>query len=236
MSVAEWDGVPLTDVLSRLRARRRRDGGARERRRSRRALIHGLDRRGELGDSAVIARSSRRIPRRAHERRAAAARSRPAGTARRARLVRLRVDQVGQRDSPGRRRRARDQPDEGVRRPHPSDGAPRSCARLHRRRRIRPPPIPSASRRRRTAAGIEYRIVGIVWGGDGPSIAWRSALAPMVRGRRFRSVPLRPRLPRGRSGSSAGSRRDRASTPSSCASPIRLFRSAASMRATTCGK
>ena len=38
MSVAEWDGVPLTDVLSRLERDAARDGGARERCRSRRAL------------------------------------------------------------------------------------------------------------------------------------------------------------------------------------------------------
>jgi hypothetical protein len=60
---------------------------------------------------AVVARSPRRISRRADERRAAAARSRAAGAAGRAGLVRLRVDQVGERDSPRGRERAGHQPD-----------------------------------------------------------------------------------------------------------------------------
>ena len=52
MSVAEWDGVPLTDVLSRLE----RDAGATAVLVSGvdpdMPVIHRLDRRGELGDPA----------------------------------------------------------------------------------------------------------------------------------------------------------------------------------------
>ena len=72
MSVAEWDGIPLIDVVDALKP----SPGATA------VLVSGfdhdqpsttaLDSGGELGLPALVARSSRRVPRRADERRAAA--------------------------------------------------------------------------------------------------------------------------------------------------------------------
>ena len=123
MSVAEWDGVPLTEVLSRLELAATATA----------VLVGGVDpdtprsSSSTAGASWVIpfahARSPRRLLRGAHERRAAVARSRAAGPAHRSRLVRLCLDQVGRRGTPGRCERAGNEPDEGVRGPHPPDGS-----------------------------------------------------------------------------------------------------------------
>ena len=92
-----------------------------ERRRSRRTTICRLHPRCELDLPAFVARPARRIHRGPYERRAGTARSWEAVTACRAWVVRMRVDQVGERGSPGRSRRARHEPDERVRGANPSD-------------------------------------------------------------------------------------------------------------------
>ncbi len=121
MSVAEWDGVPLTDVVSRLPPSVTSHGCTGGRRRSRRTTICSLHPGCELDLSAFGARPARRIHRGPYERRADPARSREAATACRAWVVWMRVDQMGERDSPGRPRRARHQPDERVRGANSSD-------------------------------------------------------------------------------------------------------------------
>ena len=94
MSVAEWDGVPLVDVLSRLEVAQHAAA----------VLVGGVDHHTQKSSSST----------------AGAARSRAAGTAGRAWLVRVRVDQVGRRDSPGGCGRTCHQSDERVRRAHSS--------------------------------------------------------------------------------------------------------------------
>ena len=96
--------------------------------------------------------------------------------------------------------------------------------------------LPIRVERRKTASGIEYRIVGIVWGGEKPVDRLAIRFGATDPGRRSPSVPRLPRLPPGRSGISDGSRRHRARTRSSCASPIPPFLSGGSIPATTCAK
>ena len=96
--------------------------------------------------------------------------------------------------------------------------------------------LPVRIEKRQTAAGIDYRIVGIVWGGRRRSIVLRSVSIRLRRGEASRSVRRRRLTRSGRSGSFAGSRKSQGSTAFSCASPTNPFLSDDSIPATTCGK
>ena len=224
MSVAEWDGVPLDDVVSRLqpaRARRRCSSAAS----ITTSASSAAPRRRELGVPARVARSSRRLPRRPHERRAAAAdHGQP---------VRLVVPGwygcawikwVNEIRLVGADEPATSQMKEFAGRTH-------QTARHDLARDYAPPDIQTAAmpirvEKRRTAAGLEYRIVGIVWGG---TEARRSAGDPFRRRRSVdavsRSVPHPRPTPSGRCGSTGGSRR-----PGFYASSLRVPNPAAPQR------
>ena len=132
--------------------------------------------------------------------------------------------------------RTGDQPDEGVRRPHPSVGAPRSRARLRRpgnQAAAVPDPRRTAPhchrhriphRRHRLGRPPACRSPGDPlwrrWSVDAVFDLSRSGLVCHV-------VALGVPVAAGKTGQARAS---------SCASPIRLFRSAASTAATTCGK
>ena len=155
------------DVVSRLPPSSRATGGPVERRRSRRTTICRLHPGCELDFPAFVARPARRIHRCPYERRAGTARSREAVTACRAWAVRMRVDQMGERGSTGRSRRARHQPDERVRgRTHQTRR--HDLAREYAPAEIQTAATPVRVEKRRGPAGLEDRIVGIVWGGTKP--------------------------------------------------------------------
>ncbi len=132
------------------------DRRAGERLRSHRPELTTIDRRRQLGLPAGVARHARRVPRRQDEWRTGAGRSRQAGAAGGAGLVWLFVDQVGQRNSPGRSRRARDVADGRIRRPHAPEPSRTSWRKTTRRPTSRPRPRPCASRSdaRRQASNI----------------------------------------------------------------------------------
>ena len=75
--------------------------------------------------------------------------------------------------------------------------------------------------KRRVEGRLEYRVVGIVWGGERPverlAIRFNVGEAP----RCSRSARRRRRIARGRCGTTGGARRLRASTASRCAPPTR---------------
>ena len=164
MSVAEWDGVPLAEVVSTLRPSSDSHRGSRQRRRSRSA-VEDVHCRRELGVPARVTRIARRLSRGSDERRV---RCRPitdarcdwrcpAGTA-----------------APGSSGWTRF--GSSTRRNPPRARCGSSPARTHQTavhelaRDYAPPVIQTAAtpvrvEKRRGAAGLEYRVVGIVWGG-----------------------------------------------------------------------
>ena len=163
-----------------------------------RVLVSGYDHIGQNSQRSIVGASwvfpladldtARRISRHPHEWRAGAGRSRQAGPARGARLVRLLVDQVGQRNPPGRTRRARDVADGGVRGTHAPERTAQVRHAITRPPTSRPPPRRCASRSAR--APTASNIASSASSGAAPSrsIGCRSALATISRSRLSRSA------------------------------------------------
>ena len=174
MSTADWEGVPLGAVLDRVRPSSA----------SYRVLVSGVDDEASRpvtsvpGASWIFSRGDleRAMLADADERRAAAARSRRAGPADRARLVRLRLHQVGRSHRARAGRRAGDDADAGVR-GEDTSGRRRgqvgsaAGARFHRRRSIDTAAMPVRVEKWAIDGRVAYRIAGIIWGGSKPTNA-----------------------------------------------------------------
>ena len=190
MSVAAWDGVPLVDLLSRLQPRPRRPRCS-SRGSTTKAALGGLGRRRGLGPAARGARSPRRLSRAAHQRPAAAARSRHARAPGRSWLVRMRVDQVGHWHPAGWSGGARDQPDEGIRRADAPDGAARAREGLAPPE-FRPPRCRSGSSSGGPLTASPTASSASPGAATGQPIGWRFGSARTIRGGRSRCAGPAP--------------------------------------------
>ena len=189
MSVAEWEGIPLAEVVARLKPSKDATGGARQRLRSHRPEFAALDRRRQLGVPARRSRQARRVPRHPDEWRAGACRSRQARPPGRAWLVRLLVDQVGQRDPPRRSRRTGHDADGGVREPHASERRRTSSRATTRRPISRPPPRRCASRSARRPTASNTASSASCGAAPSRSIGWRFASRRTRRATPFAVCP-----------------------------------------------
>ena len=163
-------------------------------------------------------------------------RSWEAATAGRARVVRMCVDQVGERGSPGRSRRARHEPDERVRGANPSDppARPRQGLRASRD----PDRRDASSRREATRTPPASSTVSSASSGAArnQSIASRFVSAQRMRGDRCPSVPCPGPARCGRCGNTVGSPKSQDFTVLDSGSRIPRCPSAGSTAATTSGR
>ena len=155
---------------------------------------------------------------------------------RRARLVRMLVDQVGQRNPSRRAGRTRDVTDGGVRGTH----APEPTAQVRARLRARRHPDRRHPGARREAQGPQRPRISHRRHRLGRHQARRSTADPLWQRSAvhafLRCVRCRRRTRCGPCGNTAGSPRSQASTTSRSKSPINRFRSDASSRSITCGR
>ena len=211
MSVAEWDGVPLVDVLSRLEVARSATA----------VLIGGVD-PDTPSSAGSTAGASWVIPLGQLDRLGAFfavsmnGETLPLDHGRPVRLVvpgwygATWIKWVDEIRLVGANEPATSQMKEFAGRTHQS--ARHDLAREYAPPDVQVAAVPIRVERRRTATGIAYRIVGIVWGGRQP--VDRLAIRFGVDGpwTSFPSVPPGPHRAPGRSGSSRGTRKSRAPT------------------------
>ena len=235
MSVAEWDGVPLTTIVSRLKPTPNATG----------VLVIGRDYT-QRSAAESIPGASWVFPLASLERLGAFLAVRMNGEALpldHGKPVRLVVPGwygcawikwVRELRLVGNREPATSQMREFAGRTHQS--ARHALAADYAPPDIQAAATPVRVEKRRVSNGLEYRIVGIVWGEPSPWIAWPSVSARTIPGNRSRFARFPLRMPSGRCGNTAGGLLHQGYTASACKCPIRRFRSVASRPDTTCAR
>ena len=234
MSVCEWEGVPLTTVVSRLRPSATATG----------VLVSGMDPESQSADS--VEGASWVFPLASLDRLGAFLAVRMNGeplAADHGAPIRLVVPGwygctwikwINEIRLAGSGEPATSQMKEFAGRTH--QAARYDLAKDYTPAEIQTAAMPVRIEKRRIPSGLGYRIVGIVWGGSKP--VDRLAIRFRADGAwtEFSICPAPTRTGCGRCGTIAGSRRLLAPTTSPCAFPIARCRSVASIVVTTCGR